>query len=90
VTVSGAVTPGLSGHVIFLQQLDAAGNWQDVAVGFLSFRSTYSFTFTSGQAGTVQLRAAIPGGPVNVGANSSPVTIVVSGVASATSLPPSS
>jgi len=90
VTISGTVTPSHAGHVIYLQQLDAAGNWQDVAVGYLSARSTYSFPFTYGQAGTVQLRAEIPGGPVNVGGDSAPVTVTVSGVAPATSLPPAS
>ena len=88
VTISGTVTPDHSGHVIYLQRLTPSGDWQDVAVGRLNAGSTYSFPFTFGQPGTVQLRAQIPGGPVNVGGDSAPVTVTVSGVAPVTSLPP--
>jgi hypothetical protein len=86
VTLSGTVTPNHTGHVIHLQILGPHGFWHNVATGVVASGSTYSFTYTFGQDGTVQLRARIDGGPENVGGASPPVTITVSGVAP----PPSS
>lgn len=88
VTISGAVSPGKSGHVIYLQRLGADGSWHNVARSVVAAGSTYSFSYTFGQPGTVQLRARIYGGPVNVGAASAPVTVIVSGTAPVGSLPP--
>jgi hypothetical protein len=88
VTISGTVTPDKSGRTVYLQRLDATGHWQVVAVGRINRGSTYSFQYTFGQPGTVQLRAKVPGGPLNLSGASAPVTFTVSGVAPATSLPP--
>jgi hypothetical protein len=90
VTISGTVTPEHSGHVIYLQELDAAGNWANVERGYVNSSSTYSFSYTPGQLGTLQLRVAITGGPVNVGNVSTPVTVTVAGVAPVSTLPPAS
>lgn len=81
VTLSGTVTPDHAGHVIHLQILGTHGFWHNVATGVVASGSTYSFTYTFGQDGAVQLRARIDGGPENVGGASPPVTITVSGVA---------
>jgi hypothetical protein len=86
-TISGTVTPDKTGHPISLQRLGADGNWHDVEHGVVDVASRYSFTYTFGQAGAFELRARVYGGPDNVGAVSAPVTITVSGVAPATSLP---
>jgi len=88
VTVSGTVSPDKTSHAIYLQVLGADGSWHDVAAGTVTTASVYSFAYTSGRAGTVELRARITGGPENVGNASTPVTIKVSGVAPVTSLPP--
>jgi hypothetical protein len=90
VTITGAVSPDKTGHLIYLQQLGADGRWQDVARSVVIHGSTYSFTYTFGQAGAAALRARIYGGPENVGGASSPVTVTVSGTAPAATLPPAS
>jgi len=80
VTLSGTVTPDHAGHLIYLQLEGIHGFWHNVATGVVASGSTYSFTYTFGGDGTVQLRARIYGGPENIGAASSTVTITVSGV----------
>ena len=72
VTINGTVTPDKSGRPIYLQRLDTTGHWQVVAVGQINPGSTYSFQYTFGQPGTVELRTKVPGGPFNLsGASSS-------------------
>jgi hypothetical protein len=88
VTINGTVTPDKSGRPIYLQRLDTTGHWQVVAVGRINPGSTYSFQYTFGQPGTVELRTKVPGGPFNLSGASTPVTFTVSGVAPVTSLPP--
>ncbi|HEX3802819.1 MAG TPA: hypothetical protein VHV75_08285 [Solirubrobacteraceae bacterium] len=90
VTISGTATPEHSGHVIYLQEQNSAGDWVNVESGYVSASSTYSFSYTPGQLGTLQLRVAITGGPVNVGNVSTPVTVTVSGLAPVSTLPPAS
>ncbi len=90
VTISGTVTPEHSGHVLYLQEQNSAGNWVNVESGYVNASSTYSFSYTPGQLGTLQLRVEITGGPVNVGNVSTPVTITVAGVAPVNTLPPAS
>ncbi len=86
VTLSGIVTPEHAGHFIYLQLLGTHGFWHNVGAGVVASGSTYSFTYTFGEDGTVQLRARIYGGPENIGGASSTVTITVNGVL----LPPAS
>jgi hypothetical protein len=88
VTFAGGVTPDHTGHIIYLQQLDAAGHWQDVQAGVVGTGSAYSFTYTFGQTGSFQLRARIDGGPENIGGASPALTVTVSGVEPPASLPP--
>ncbi len=90
VTVSGTVTPEHSGHVIHLEAQDSSGNWAILKSGIVTASSQYSFTYTPGQPGAVQLRVEITGGPVNVGGVSTPQTLTVTGTAPVTSLPPAS
>jgi hypothetical protein len=90
VSLSGTVSPDHTGHVIYLQRLGSDGYWHDVATRVVNTGSTFSFTYTFGEAGTIQLRGRIFGGPENVGGASAPVAIVVSGVASISALPPAS
>jgi hypothetical protein len=90
VTISGTVSPDKTGHLIWLQRLGKDSNWHDVAQATVGTGSSYSFDYTPGQAGTVELRARIYGGPENVGAASPAVTVTVSGVAPVTTLPPAS
>ena len=77
VTFSGSVAPDKAGHVIYLQRLGADGDWHTVDARTVAPGSTFSFGWTFGTAGTKQFRARILGGPVNVGAASSPVTVEV-------------
>ena len=90
VTLGGTVSPDKTGHVIWLQRLGKDGNWHDVASSTVTNGSNYSFNYTPGQQGTVQLRARIYGGPENVGAASPAASITVSGAAPVSSLPPAS
>ena len=77
VTFTGSVAPDKAGHVIYLQRLGADGDWHTVEVRTVAPGSTFMFDWTFGAAGTKQFRARILGGPENVGAASSAVTVVV-------------
>ncbi len=90
VTITGTVTPDHAGHVIYLQEQNSAGQWVEVKNGVVNNSSTFQFVYTAGQAGTVNLRVQITGGPWNVGGVSQALALTVSGVAPVTSLPPAS
>ena len=87
VSLSGTVTPDHTGHVVHLQCLGNDGYWHNVATGVVANGSTYSFTYTFGETGDIQLRVQIYGGPENVGGAAPPVMIAVSGVVPVGSLP---
>ncbi len=89
-TISGTVAPNKAGHAIYLQRQGTDGGWHDVQLGVVATGSTYSFSYTFGSVGSINLRTRIYGGPDNAGAASPPVTITVSGLAPITSLPPAS
>lgn len=89
VTFTGSVTPDKAGHVIDLERLGADGHYHIVAVGFVNASSAYQFNWTFGTPGTKTFRVHIPGGPDNVGADSSTAVITVS-LPPVTSLPPAS
>jgi hypothetical protein len=90
VDFSGTVTPDHTGHAIYLQVLTAKGGWQDVQGQSVGSGSRYDFSYAFGQPGTYTVRARIFGGPDNVGAGSTPVTVTVAGDAAASSLPAAS
>ncbi len=90
VTITGTVTPEHSGHAIHLEAQNSSGDWVVLKTGYVNPSSHYSFTFTPGEMGTLQLRTRITGGPVNVGGASVPVTLTVTGAAPVSSLPPAS
>ncbi len=90
VSFSGGVTPDHTGHSVYLQIQTAKGGWQDVAESTLTSGSRYSFSYRFGQPSTYTVRARIFGGPENVGAASTPVTVTVAGDAPASSLPAAS
>lgn len=77
ITFTGSVSPDKSGHVIYLQKFGRDGDWHTVEVRTVATGSTFAFGWTFGAAGTKQFRARITGGPVNVGAASPTVTVVV-------------
>jgi hypothetical protein len=87
VTIGGSVTPQHAGHVIALQELGAGGLWSDVALTRVEANSDYTFNYVPAQLGNVQLRTQIGGGPANVGADSAPVQLAVTGLAPVASLP---
>jgi hypothetical protein len=90
ITISGTVTPDHTGHVVYLEKQNTAGQWIVVQASAVSTGSQYQFSFTPGLAGTKELRVQITGGPWNLGGVSSTLTLTVSGVAPVTSLPPAS
>ncbi len=90
VKVTGTVTPDHSGHALYLQQQNSAGQWVNVESSYLSPGSTFAFTYTPGQTGTFNLRVQITGGPWNVGGVSPAMALTVSGTAPVSSLPPAS
>jgi hypothetical protein len=81
VTIRGTVTPDKQGHWIYLQRLGADDRWHAVEGTVVGSGSTYSFTYTFGQAGSAQLRARIFGGPENIGSASPAMSVTVSGTA---------
>jgi hypothetical protein len=77
VLFTGSVSPDKASHVIYLQRLGVDGFWHNVEVGFVKPNSTYQFGWTFGNTGSKQFRVKLPGGPVDLGGASPPVTIVV-------------
>jgi hypothetical protein len=78
VTFSGTVTPDKTGHAIYLERLNAAGNaWHLLAVGTVGANSTYSITQSFFVVGSETVRVKLPGGPDNQGAVSTPFTITI-------------
>jgi hypothetical protein len=65
-TFSGTVTPGETGHVIYLERENALGTgFHVIAVGTVTSASTYSIVHTFFSVGTSVVRIKIPGGPLN-------------------------
>jgi hypothetical protein len=90
VSITGTVAPDQVGHVIWLQRLGADGHWHNVVTSSVATGSVYSLHYTFGGVGTIEFRAAMPGGPENAGGASTTVTFTVTGVVPITSLPPAS
>jgi hypothetical protein len=77
-TVSGAVSPDKSGHVIYLERQNANGKgWHAVQKTNVAAGSSYTFTRRVTSAGTKVFRVLITGGPVNQGGASAPFTVTV-------------
>lgn len=89
VTFTGTVAPDKTGHVVELQKLGADGDWHTIQKGRVQAGSTYALVYAFGAPGPKTVRVRVPGGPVNLGGVSSPVTITVT-AASTGSLPPAS
>ncbi len=90
VKVTGTVTPDHTGHVIYLQQQNAAGQWADVETSYLTSGSQFAFSYAPGMAGTLNLRVQITGGPWSIGGISATMPLTISGIAPVISLPPAS
>jgi hypothetical protein len=90
VTFTGTVAPNLVNHRVYLERKGDDGDWHNIAVTTVNSASGFTFTREFGDPGAKLLRARIYGGPENIGAVSTPVTVTVSGVASLGSLPPAS
>ena len=90
VIFTGSVTPDKAGHLVYLQRLGSDGDWHTVEVRVVRSSSTFQFGGRSGRVGTDQFRARIFSDPHNVGGASDAVTVTVSGLAPASTLPPAS
>jgi hypothetical protein len=87
-TFSGTVTPGQTGHVIYLERQNPSGVGFHVAeVGTVTASSTYSISHTFYSVGPKVMRIKIPGGPLNGSSASQPVTIEVTAAPSAAIAP---
>ena len=89
VTITGTVTPDKTGSEIILQELGTDGNWHPLQYGTVGTGSAYSFTVTFGETGTTEMRVHISGDPDNIGNDTAPVSVAVSGAAPVSSLPTS-
>jgi hypothetical protein len=76
ITFTGTVQPSKVGHAILLQRLDG-GIWRTIVAGHVGAGSQYALAYVLGDAGTIQFRTVVPGGPVNQRGVSSAVTIAV-------------
>ncbi|MGD0453298.1 MAG: hypothetical protein ABSB69_06850 [Solirubrobacteraceae bacterium] len=77
-TFSGTVTPGETGHVVYLERENAAGTgFHVIEVGTVTASSTYTIVHTFYDVGTSVVRIKIPGGPLNGTTDSTPFTIAV-------------
>jgi plastocyanin len=90
VTFTGTVSPDHTGHVIALQVETPKGGWQTVESGTIGSGSNYSLDDRFGKPGTYTIRTRVFGGPVNIGAASTPVTVTVAGDAPVSQLPAAS
>lgn len=81
VTLTGSVTPSSPGHVVDLQQQAASGQWVTIARSLTTGESTFTLTRPLFVAGTVTLRAFVPGGPSNQGTASTGIVFTVTPVA---------
>ncbi len=88
-TVSGAVSPAHTGHVIYLQRRNPGGvGFHTVNTGLVSAAGTYATTdAVFGGATKKEYRIRIPGDPENQGAASPPFTIEITPSAAATLTP---
>jgi hypothetical protein len=77
VQFKGTVAPERSGHVIYLERQDAAGNFHVIQVGRVLPGSTYLIVHQFYVPGTKVVRIDIPGGPDNGRAVSQLFTITV-------------
>ena len=88
VTFTGSVVPDKTGHVIYLQRLNAAGTaWHVIALAEIGSNSSYSITQAFFDVGSEVVRVKIPGGPDNQGAASAPFTITVTQIPAAALVP---
>jgi hypothetical protein len=77
-TFSGTVTPGNTGHPVYLQaQYPSGVGYYAVDVGRVTAGSTYSISHEVYVAGVKKFRIKVPGDPANQGAASAPFTIQV-------------
>jgi len=87
VTFSGTVAPDATGHVIWLQEENAAGTgFHTVQVATVLSGSTFTIIHQLFAVGTHTFRVEIPGGPLNGGADSQTFPVTVTAV-SAQQLP---
>jgi hypothetical protein len=88
VAFSGTVSPDHTGHVIYLERLNAHDpGFHVIQVGFVGPASTYTLVHQFYFPGTKVTRVSIPGGPENQGATSAPFTIAVTPAAASTLVP---
>jgi hypothetical protein len=83
VTLTGSVTPAVSGHVIDLQEQAPSGQWVTIERSVTAGDSTFVLTRPLFKTGALSVRAFIPGGPSNQGTASTPLSITVTPVAPA-------
>jgi hypothetical protein len=87
---TGSVVPDKTGHVIYLQRENAAGDaWHIIGQATIAANSTYTITHSFFELGTEVVRVKIPGGPDNQGAVSSAFTITVNPISPAALVPTS-
>lgn len=78
VSMTGTVSPNKAGHFIELQRQGPDGDYHTIEVVRVKSDSSYEFLLRFGAPGTKRLRVHINGGPRNWGANSDPLTVMVS------------
>jgi hypothetical protein len=86
---SGTVTPGETGHVVYLERENAAGlGFHVIAEGTVTAASTYSIVHAFYPVGTNVVRIKVPGGPLNGSTDSQTFTIQVEPAPSPETLTP--
>lgn len=84
VNFSGTVAPDATGHMIWLQEENAAATgFHTVQVAPVLTGSTFTIVHQIFQLGTHTFRVEIPGGPLNGGANSQAFAVTVTAVSPA-------
>jgi hypothetical protein len=80
--------PDRTGHVIYLQRENAAGDaWHIIGSATIGANSSYTITQSFFEPGAEVVRVKIPGGPDNQGAASVPFAITVNPISPAALVP---
>jgi hypothetical protein len=88
ITVTGAVTPDHTGHVIYLERQNASGtSFHVVEVAVIGAGSTYTISHTIYSLGTSVYRVKVPGDPLNGGTVSPNFTVTTTPPAPSTLKP---
>ncbi len=73
--LTGTISPDKAGHVVDLERMGTDGAFHVIQTRLVNSSSTFEFGLRIGSAGMKIFRVRLPGGTMNVGSTSPPITI---------------